>query len=142
MPSQVEPPSFDDLLSDLKRLRRHGLLQLRQLDLPALSQSVRALDLVEMDRAVTAPAIEELMRSAVVELGESRIGLTARVLLGLTEGDRDREPAQLRRLAAAEWGVSLEHFRRQPETQVLSQVAEVVLTQIQRRAMHLSLIHI
>ena len=49
MPSQVEPPSFDDLLSDLKRLRRHGLLQLRQLDLPALSQSVRALDLVEMD---------------------------------------------------------------------------------------------
>jgi hypothetical protein len=30
---------FDDLLSDLKQLRRHGLLQLRQLDLPALAQS-------------------------------------------------------------------------------------------------------
>jgi hypothetical protein len=138
MPPQVEPPSFDALLSDLKQLRRHGLLQLRQLELPAMAQSVRALDLVDLDRDVTAPAIEELIRSAVVELGESRIGLTARVLLGLTEGDRDREPAQLRRLASAEWGVSLEHFRRQPETQVLSQVAEIVLAQIQRRAMHLT----
>ena len=138
MPPQVEPPLFDDLLSDLKQLRRNGLLQLRQLDLPALAQSVRALDLVEMDRAVTAPSIEQLIRSAVVELGESRIGLTARGLLGLTEGDRDREPAQLRRLAAAEWGVSLEHFRRQPETQVLSQTAEMILAQIQRRSMHLT----
>lgn len=138
MPLQVEPPSFDALLSDLKQLRRHGLLQLRQMELPAIAQSVRALDLVDPDREVAAPAVEELVRSAVVELGESRTGLTARVLLGLAEGDRDREPAQLRRLAAAEWGVSLEHFRRQPETQVLSQVAELVLAQIQRRAMHLT----
>ena len=138
MPPLTEPPAFDALLSDLKHLRRHGLLYLRTLDLPALTQAARALELVDLDREVTAPAIEELVRSAVVELGESRIGLTARVLLGLSEGDRDREPSQLRRLAAAEWGVSLEHFRRQPETQVLSQTAEMVLTQIQRRAMHLT----
>ena len=74
MPPLTEPPAFDALLSDLKHLRRHGLLYLRTLDLPALTQAARALELVDLDREVTAPAIEELVRSAVVELGESRIG--------------------------------------------------------------------
>lgn len=121
-------PTYDDLTSELRQLREKGLVQLRWLDLPALSRAAeihaRATD---GSGHRPAAAIETLLRAAVEQLGTGQLGQAAQYTFCLAQGTRDW-PAQDRRRKAAEiYGLSTERFRKAQEHTVVNQVAEAIL---------------
>jgi hypothetical protein len=138
----VEPPEYEDLLADVLTVRREGITQLRDLNLPALRQAAYASGLADPDRAVEAPQIEAIIRRGVDELGGGRLGECAGLLYGLASETRGDTPTQLRRDAAERWGVSEERFRRDPQTLICSQLTESILNLAQlhhERLAHLAL---
>ena len=127
-PTAVEPPAHADLALDLGKWRASGVLKLRQLTLPALSQAAMAAGFAENSKEATQPPVViDLVRRALSTVAGSVTGRTATVLLGLDPNTFDLAPHLLREEAAEIYGVSRERFRREPQTAVLETVADLIL---------------
>ncbi|MFF7348450.1 Appr-1-p processing protein [Streptomyces antimycoticus] len=121
-------PTYDQLLEELKGIRRPGLPDLRRTDRPALRAAAVAGGFC--DGSDDAPAgIEALLREAVRRLGErDLLGQAAAHTFGLLPDRRGAPAHDRRKMAAAVYGVTPERFRKQQEPQVIQQLAEAVLT--------------
>ncbi|WP_460519277.1 macro domain-containing protein [Flindersiella endophytica] len=120
-------PTYDDLTSELRQLRERGLVQLRWLELPALSRAAEIHARATNASGHRPAAIEALLRTAVERLGTGQLGQAAQYTFCLAQGTRDW-PAQDRRRKAAEiYGLSTERFRKAQEHTVVNQVAEAIL---------------
>ena len=76
----------------------------------------------------TRPAVlQDLVRSAIAVVAGSLSGRCATVLLGLDPNTFDLAPNLLREEAADIYGLSLERFRRNPQTRILTIVATQIL---------------
>jgi O-acetyl-ADP-ribose deacetylase (regulator of RNase III) len=119
------PPAFEDLVRELRIVREKGLVRLRTLDLPALHQAARTAgrDVGEPD----PQAVEALLREAVDALGGDTLGEAAAYLFGLVRGTVGWRPRDRRERAASIVGLSVESFRKQPESLLLSRLAEEIL---------------
>lgn len=127
-PVDVEPPPHGDLVHDLGTWRERGVLRLRQLELPALRQAALACGEAASASEAAEPAVmTELVRASLVSIAGSVTGRCALVLLGLDPETFDLAPHLLREDAAEIYGVSVERFRRDPQTQVLATVADKLL---------------
>ncbi|MGY0060211.1 macro domain-containing protein [Streptomyces sp. LZ34] len=127
-PLSSDLPTYDQLLDELKNIRRPGLADLRRTDRPALRAAAVAGGFCEGPD--DAPAgIEALLKEAVRRLGEKDLlGRAAAHTFGLLP-DRRGAPAHDRRKTAAEvYGVTPDRFRRHQESEVIQQLAEAVLT--------------
>lgn len=113
-------------------------MKLRGLSLPALTRLARASGDAATSQTVEAPAIEELIRRAISDLGAGRLQETLLTLYGFAPGSRLEPPSELRRSAASAWGVSQERFRRDPQATVISELAEALLRRAARHAHHLA----
>jgi hypothetical protein len=129
MPSpNTAPPSEEALVEDLETWRREGVLRLRHLRLTALSQAALAAGLADDLVTATRPAVlQDLVRSAIAVVAGSLSGRCATVLLGLDPNTFDLAPNLLREEAADIYGLSLERFRRNPQTRILTIVATQIL---------------
>ncbi|MGH8995301.1 MAG: hypothetical protein ACRDYB_04610 [Acidimicrobiales bacterium] len=129
MPSpRTEPPSEKVLVEDLETWRGVGVLNLRRLRLPALTQAALAAGLADEVEGAAEPAVlQELVRSGLGRIAGSASGRCATVLLGLDPDTFDLAPHLLREEAADIYGVSVERFRRDPQTKVLTIVANEIL---------------
>lgn len=119
------PPAYEDLVRELRIVREKGLVRLRTLELPALHQAARTAG-----REVREPdpqAVEALLRDAVDALGGDALGEAAEYLFGLVRGTVGWRPRDRRERAASIVGLSLESFRKQPESLLLARLAEEVL---------------
>ncbi|MFE5161784.1 Appr-1-p processing protein [Streptomyces sp. NPDC056697] len=127
-PFASDSPTYDQLLEELKGIRRPGLPDLRRTDRPALRAAAMAGGFC--DGSDDAPAgIEALLREAVRRLGErDLLGQAAAHTFGLLPDRRGAPAHDRRKMAAAVYGVTPERFRKQQEPQVIQQLAEAVLT--------------
>ncbi|MER6139477.1 macro domain-containing protein [Streptomyces sparsogenes] len=127
-PLPSTPPTYDQLLDELKTIRRPGLAGLRGTDRPALRAVAVAGGFC--DGPDDAPAgIEALLKEAVRRLGEKDLlGRAAAHTFGLLPDRRGAPAADRRKMAAGVYGVTPERFRRHQEPQVIQQLAEAVLT--------------
>ncbi|MEU1788918.1 macro domain-containing protein [Streptomyces sparsogenes] len=127
-PMPSTPPAYDQLLDELKNIRRPGLAGLRGTDRPALRAVAVAGGFC--DGPDDAPAgIEALLKEAVRRLGEKDLlGRAAAHTFGLLPDRRGAPAADRRKMAAGVYGVTPERFRRHQEPQVIQQLAEAVLT--------------
>lgn len=119
-------PSEEDVLADLKAVRRAGIGQLSRIDVPALECLARASGQVGMDDPVGAFVIESMLRRAVVAVGGDLTDAAA-LSLGLEEGARADRPSELRRFAAEMVGVSVSHFRHTYEPRILASVGQTMM---------------
>ncbi|MEU8874000.1 Appr-1-p processing protein [Streptomyces javensis] len=121
-------PTYDQLLEELKGIRRPGLPDLRSIDRPALRAAAVAGGFC--DGSDDAPAgIEALLKEAVRRLGErDLLGQAAAHTFGLLPDRRGAPAHDRRKTAAAVYGVTSERFRKHQEPQVVQQLAEAVLT--------------
>ncbi|MFD8385349.1 macro domain-containing protein [Streptomyces sp. NPDC059679] len=126
-------PTYDQLLNELKDIRRPGLADLRRTDRPALRAAAVAGGFC--DGPDDAPAgIEALLKDAVRRLGENGVlGRAAAHTFGLLPDRRGDPASDRRKLAAAVYGVSTEGFRKRQEREVMEQLAEAVLTVLRER---------
>ncbi|MDX3228445.1 macro domain-containing protein [Streptomyces sp. ME19-01-6] len=126
-------PTYDQLLNELKDIRRPGLADLRRTDRPALRAAALAGGFC--DGPDDAPAgIEALLKEAVRRLGENGVlGRAAAHTFGLLPDRRGDPAADRRKLAAAVYGVSTEGFRKRQEREVMEQLAEAVLAILRER---------
>nr|WP_255953743.1 hypothetical protein [Streptomyces sp. ODS25] len=118
-------PDYTALLEELRKVRRAGLVRLRQLELPALTSVGTAC----RTGHAAAPrgigwGIEQALRTAVARLGGGTLQEAAEFALGLAQGTRDWPASDRRRRAAQVYGVSPERFRKHHEPMVLGQIAD------------------
>lgn len=127
-PFESNLPTYDQLLEELKGIRRPGLPDLRNIDRPALRAAAVAGGFC--DGSDDAPAgIEALLKEAVRRLGErDLLGRAAAHTFGLLPDRRGAPAHDRRKTAAAVYGVTSERFRKHQEPQVVQQLAEAVLT--------------
>lgn len=126
MPANPDDPTADEIIRELRLLRRRGLVRLRHTDLAALVR-LAALSGVVAAAGGGPGAIEALLRAAVENLGGGDLGAAAAATFGLARGARDRSAQDRRRAAAQAYGVSIERFRKHHEQIVMEQVAEEIL---------------
>ncbi|MEM9520392.1 MAG: hypothetical protein AAGA37_13800 [Actinomycetota bacterium] len=124
-------PTEEDLVRDLKELRRAGIVELSNLAVPALRQVVRAAGRVEDSDAVRSYAIEAMLRDAVGAVGGDA-GDFAATLLGLGEAGRSATPAELRKAAIAEAKINATTFRQSREPRYFRLVAQELLLEAHR----------
>ncbi|MFE9334246.1 macro domain-containing protein [Streptomyces sp. NPDC006925] len=117
-------PDVASLLSELKKVRRAGLVRLRGRALPALES---AAAVAATGARTPGAAVEELLRLAVSRLDAGTLRTAAEYTLGLAQGTRDWPAASRRVRAASVYGVSVERFRKDHEVMVLGQVAEHIV---------------
>ncbi|MFD9881329.1 hypothetical protein ACFWZT_07675 [Streptomyces alboflavus] len=126
MPVTPRPPDHGSVLAEVRRVRRAGLLRLRELDVPELVRVGR-----ELPSAAAQPtdsgAVERLLRTAVAAVGGGTLQEAAEFTLGLAQGTRDWPASSRRRRAAQVYGVSVERFRKHHELMVLGQIAERIV---------------
>jgi hypothetical protein len=125
MPVELQAPSYDKLVADLKLLREKGLIRLRGLNLPALQQAARACRESEQEQ-LDPPAIENMLLRAIEQLG-GEMQEACGYLFGLEPGTRGWRPKDLRERAASLYNVQPETFRKEPEQLHVGQVAEQIL---------------
>lgn len=123
MASSLPDPA--SLLSELREVRRAGLVRLRGRSLPALESAAEAVTAAEA--RTPGAAVETLLRLAVSHLDAGTLRTAAEYTLGLAQGTRDWPASSRRARAASVYGVSVERFRKDHEVMVLGQVAEHVL---------------
>ncbi|MGO4461830.1 macro domain-containing protein [Streptomyces sp. M-16] len=121
----LPPSDYAALLSELKEVRRAGLVRLRGRALPALEAAAEAAA-TPSARPPGAP-IEVLLRCAVARLDAGTLRSAAEYTLGLAQGTRDWPASSRRARAASLYGVSVERFRKDQEVMVLGQVAEHIV---------------
>lgn len=125
----IPVPAAEELEEELAEVRRSGITAVRRLGLPALTTAARAAGRVEPHEAVGTYVIERMLRDAVVGIGGSDRELTAK-LFGLTEETRGGRPSDLRKLAAEDAFVTVEHFRHAYEPRLRAALADRVLAEI------------
>jgi O-acetyl-ADP-ribose deacetylase (regulator of RNase III) len=133
MPSP--PPHAPDhgaVLVEVRKVRRAGVVRLRELDVPALAGVAR--ELPWGDGELPGGPVEKVLRLAVSRMGGGTLQTAAEYSLGLAQGTRDWPAADRRRRAAQVYGVSVERFRKHHELMVLGQVAEQVVQVAERTA--------
>ncbi|MGE7384491.1 macro domain-containing protein [Streptomyces sp. NPDC004126] len=116
---------YTALLTELKEVRRAGLVRLRGRALPALEAAAEAAT-ASSARPPGVP-IEVLLRCAVARLDAGTLRSAAEYTLGLAQGTRDWPASSRRARAASLYGVSVERFRKDQEVMVLGQVAEHIV---------------
>ncbi|ACY96974.1 MULTISPECIES: Appr-1-p processing domain-containing protein [Thermomonospora] len=124
----MEPPAYELLTADLKKLRERGLARLRQTSLPALETAAALCgdgDPASGSMYRTA-TLEDILRKAVADLGGD-LSEAAGYTFGLVSGTRDWPVGERRKRAAAIYGVSTERFRKHHEQLIVEQVAESIL---------------
>jgi O-acetyl-ADP-ribose deacetylase (regulator of RNase III) len=119
-------PDVDDLITDLRLLRERGLIRLRHSDLPALRRAAAASS-VSAAAAGGPAAVEALLHAAVENLAGGDLGAAASHTFGLGRGGRGQTAQARRQLAARDFNVSVERFRKYQERIVVEQVAEEIL---------------
>ncbi|MFG2616678.1 hypothetical protein ACGFXC_03580 [Streptomyces sp. NPDC048507] len=126
--SLTQRPDYGAVLSEVREVRRAGIVRLRELSLPVLA-GLSGGPGEGGPGEPHFPAIEGLLRSAVSAMGAGTLQEAAEYSLGLARGTRDWPPADRRRRAAQVYGVSVERFRKHQELMVLGQVAEQLVRQ-------------
>ncbi|MER6916535.1 Appr-1-p processing protein [Streptomyces sp. NPDC000594] len=125
-------PAYDQLLEELRTIRRPGLAGLRGADHPALRAAALAGGFCGGPDDIPA-GIEALLKEAVRCLGEGDLlGRAAAHTFGLLPDRRGAPAPDRRKMAAAVYGVTPERFRKHQEPQVLQQLAEAVLVVLRR----------
>ncbi|MGW7077253.1 hypothetical protein [Streptomyces sp. NPDC054866] len=122
------PPHIPDhglVLEEVRKVRRAGVVRLRETDTPELIRIAEELPTTGGELAFGA--VERLLRAAVAGIGGGSLQTAAEYTLGLAQGTRDWPPADRRRRAAQVYGVSVERFRKHHELMVLGQIAEQVV---------------
>jgi hypothetical protein len=119
--------THEQLVVDLGRLRRNGLVRLRGLPFDSLYDAAAACGLP--GEAREPASIEALIRMAVDGLGGGDLAVAAEYTFGLAGGTRGWSIGERRRRAAQTYGVSVERFRKHHERLVVEQVAEEILKQ-------------
>lgn len=126
MPPQAShAPDHGAVLTEVRKVRRAGVVRLRELDVPVLSSVAR-----EFPRGggeLHGGPVEKVLRLAVSRMGGGTLQDAAEYSLGLAQGTRDWPAADRRRRAAQVYGVSVERFRKHHELMVLGQVAEQIV---------------
>lgn len=125
----IPVPAAEQLEDELADVRRHGITAVRQLALPALTTAARAAGRVEPHEAVGTYVIERMLRDAVAGIGNPDGELAAK-LFGLTEETRGGRPSALRKMAAEDADVSVEHFRHAYERRLRASLADRVLAEV------------
>ncbi|QGV77440.1 hypothetical protein [Streptomyces ficellus] len=131
-------PEHGSVLAEVRKVRRAGVVRLRELHVPELARIARKFTAsaatTPAPAPVTAPApvdagggVERLLRAAVSRVGGGTLQTAAEYSLGLAQGTRDWPAADRRRRAAQVYGVSVERFRKHHELMVLGQIAEQLL---------------
>jgi O-acetyl-ADP-ribose deacetylase (regulator of RNase III) len=132
VPAQLDIPTLEEIVGDLRVLRERGLIRVRHSDLGKLRHAAsRTAILAAADGG--PGAVEALLRAAVDNLGGGSLGDAASHTFGLARGARDQAAQDRRRWAAQVYGVSVERFRKHHERVVLEQVAEEILKLCQAR---------
>lgn len=135
----VEAPGYDAVVAELKLIRRQGIAELRQLELPALAQAVRAAGRIQFaGEQVSAPMIEELLRAALASMDGSQAASLLSLAMGLIPDYRGVKTSVLRELAAAESGVSVSQFRNAREPMLIGMLAEEILKTVHRHHLRLT----
>ena len=135
----VEAPNYEELVGELKLIRRKGITSLRNLELPALERAVRAAGMAEFSgESVTAPMTEEMLRVGLATLDGGLAGSAMSIAFGLTAGYRDASPSDLRKAAAQEMNLSVNHFRNVREPQFIGMLAEEILRIVHRNHLRLT----
>ncbi|MFI2612164.1 macro domain-containing protein [Kitasatospora sp. NPDC018619] len=116
-------PDHESIVADLRRVRRAGVVRLRELELPALER-IAARAQPPGGRASRAAAVEEVLRLALSRTDAGTLRDAAGFSLGLAPGTRDWAAADRRRRAAAVYGVSVERFRKHHEVLLLDQLSQ------------------
>lgn len=126
--------THEQLVADLGRLRRNGLIRLRGVPLDSLYDAAATCDLP--GEAREPAAIGALIRMAIDGLGGGDLAVAAEYTFGLAGGTRGWSIGERRRRAAQTYGVSVERFRKHHERLVVEQVAEEILklTMVRRAA--------
>ena len=122
MGTRNDSTKHEDLVTDLEALRRAGIVELRRLAPPALGAAAIAAG---HDDSVYG--IERLLTQACDRLDGERLNRAVTVLFGLAPGTRGNPPTELREDAAEAIGVSVDHFRRQPQKRIIGQLADAIL---------------
>jgi len=128
-PLDIPVPTVEQLDAELAKVRRIGITELRRLELPALTTAARAAGRVEPHDSVGSHVIERMLRDAVLGIGGDD-GERAATLFGLTPETRGGRPPALRRLAAEDARVSVDHFRHAYEPRLRAALADQVLAEI------------
>ncbi|MFF5805090.1 macro domain-containing protein [Streptomyces sp. NPDC012746] len=117
------------IVAELGRVRVHGLLDLRTLELPVLHAASALHGANSPDRAgeIGPGDVEALLREAVGTLGGGNLQTAAAYTFGLTQGAREWAAQDRRRRAAEVFRVSTDRFRKHHEKLVLAETAEAVL---------------
>jgi hypothetical protein len=123
MLSHAELPSREALVEDLKLLREKGLLEIDDIDLPALVVTARYVMPPGPDDGAL---IESLLRRSVSRLGGGKYGDSAHALYGLDGDGRSLTSGVRRQNAADRLGVSIRTFLRK-EDAMLNQIARQML---------------
>ncbi|MEU6125023.1 hypothetical protein [Streptomyces sp. NPDC047123] len=118
-------PDYGSVLEEVRKVRRAGVVRLREIDTPELSRIAR--DHPAGEGEPSGGTVEGLLRAAVFGIGGGSLQTAAEYSLGLAQGTRDWPPADRRRRAAQVYGVSVERFRKHHELMVLGQIAEQVV---------------
>lgn len=127
MVGKRQAPSFEDVLRDIKAVRESGIGRLRGMPVPALRRACYIADMADANNAEPAPVLM-LLRAAVDSLGGGTLQETAEYSLGLTDGTALWNSRLRREKAAALHGIVADTFRKKPEKDILSMVAEGVLS--------------
>ncbi|MEU7579331.1 hypothetical protein AB0B50_17205 [Streptomyces sp. NPDC041068] len=127
-------PDYGSVLEEVRKVRRAGVVRLREIDTPELRRI--ADELHGSDGELSGGAVERLLRTAVFGIGGGSLQTAAEYTLGLAQGTRDWPPADRRRRAAQVYGVSVERFRKHHELMVLGQIAEQVVALAGRAPAH------
>ncbi|MFC4949429.1 hypothetical protein [Pseudonocardia sp. GCM10023141] len=117
------------LSAELRVLRVEGLARARDIAIPFLTDAASDLGHLDDGKPI-GEAVESLLRSAVDRLGESREAHAALQTFGLARGTKLRPATDRRKAAAQAQGVSVERFRKGYEQQILSALADEMLSMI------------
>lgn len=134
MLSQVETPTREELVAELKVLREKGLPELDELDLQALVAAAWLVIPGDGERD-DAAAVETLLKRAVGRLSGGKFGDALVQLFGL-DGDTRMLTGGVRRTnAAMKLGCAERTFRRKHEEPMLREVARMILVLCNERRM-------
>ncbi|MFI9602030.1 hypothetical protein ACIHCX_19650 [Streptomyces sp. NPDC052043] len=125
LPQHSYAPDHGAVLAEVRKVRRAGVVRLRELDVPVLAALAR--ELPREGGGLPGGPVEKVLRLAVSRLGGGTLQTAAEYSLGLAQGTRDWPSADRRRRAAQVYGVSVERFRKYHELMVLGQVAEEIV---------------